>query len=90
MSNAVKIIKSHTLQSRNKAEGVFENSAGTNVSINAGPAAARFYFTSKSPTQFYNECLGKDHTMVTIIVALNLGLPKCPMPVFFIDVEELL
>lgn len=93
MSNAVKIIKSHTLQSRNKAEGVFENSAGTNVSITAkAHGFARFYFTSKSPTQFYNECLGKDHNDGNYYSrALNLGLPKCPMPVFFvIDVDELL
>ncbi len=93
MSNAVKIIKSHTLQSRNKAEGVFENSAGTNVSITAkAHGFARFYFISKSPTQFYNECLGKDHNDVNYYSrAWDLGLPKCPMPVFFvIDVEELL
>lgn len=92
MSNAVKIIKSHTLQSRNRAEGVFENSAGTNVTITAkAHKYARFYFTSQSPTQFYNECLGKDKHMKYYESARNLGLPKCPMPVFFvIDVEELL
>lgn len=53
---------------------------------------ARFYFMPKSPTQFYNECLGKDiddHKYYSR--ALNLGLPKCPLPVFFIfDIEELL
>lgn len=93
MSNAVKIIKSHTLQSRNKAEGVFENSAGTNVENTAkAHGFARFYFISKSPTLFYNECLGKDKNDGKYYSsALNLGLPKCPMPVFFvIDVEELL
>jgi hypothetical protein len=93
MSNAVKIIKSHKLQSRNKADGVFENSAGTNVSITSkAHGFARFYFTTGSPTQFYNECLGKDRSDGNYYSrALNLGLPKCPMPVFFvIDVEELL
>ena len=93
MSNAVKIIKSHTLQSRNKADGVFENSAGTNVAITAkAHDFARFYFTPKSPTQFYNECLGKDKNDGKYYKnAFDLGLPKCPMPVFFIiDVEELL
>ena len=93
MSNAVKIIKSHTLQSRNKADGVFENSAGTNVDNTAkAHSFARFYFISKSPTLFYNECLGKDRNDGKYYSsALNLGLPKCPMPVFFvIDVEELL
>lgn len=93
MSNAVKIIKSHTLQSRNKADGVFENSAGTNVDNTAkAHGFARFYFISKSPTLFYNECLGKDRNdRKYYSSALNLGLPKCPMPVFFvIDIEELL
>ncbi len=92
MSNAVKIIKSHSLQSRNKADGAFENSAGTNVSITAkAHGFARFYFIPKSPTQFYNECLGKDQGDEYYDRALSLGLPKCPMPVFFvIDIEELL
>lgn len=92
MSNAIKIIKGQSLQSRNRAEGIFENSAGTNVSITAkAHNFARFYFTSKSPTQFYNECLGKDHSIKYYNQALELGLPKCPMPVFFIvDVEEVL
>lgn len=93
MSNAVRIIKSHTLQSRNKADGIFENSAGINVDNTAkAHGFARFYFISKSPTLFYNECLGKDKNDTRYYSsALNLGLPKCPMPVFFvIDIEELL
>ena len=94
MSNAVRIIKSHLLQSRNKADGVFENSAGSNVDItNKAHGFARFYFVPKSPTQFYNECLGKDVNSDSRYYrkALENGLPKCPMPVFFvIDVEELL
>lgn len=92
MSNAVSIIKRHSLQSRNRAEGHFENSAGSNVDNTAkAHNFARFYFNSKSPTQFYNECLGKDKDKAYYDSALKLGLPKCPMPVFFvIDVEELL
>jgi len=93
MSNAVKIIKMHSLQSRNRADGIFENSAGTNVHITAkAHDFARFYFVPQSPTQFYNEFLGKDRDSVKYYNrALELGLPKCPMPVFFIvDVEELL
>lgn len=51
----------------------------------------RFYFAPKSPTQFYNECLGKDREYSKYNKAFNLGLPKCPMPVFFVfDIEELL
>lgn len=93
MSNAVKIIKAMKLQSRNYAEGNFSNSAGSNVHrTNKAHRFARFYFMPKSPTQFYNECLGKDCSDRKYYErAYNLGLPKCPMPVFFIfDVEELL
>lgn len=93
MSNAVKIIKAMKLQSRNYAEGKFVNSAGSNVHrTSAAHRFARFYFMPKSPTQFYNECLGKDSSDRKYYErAYNLGLPKCPMPVFFIfDIEELL
>ena len=93
MSNAVKIIKAMKLKSRNAANGHFENSAGENIkiSVKAHPYA-RFYFTPKSPTQFYNEFLGKDSEMKRYYYkAYELGLPKCPLPVFFeIEVEELL
>lgn len=80
------------LQSRNYAEGNFTNSAGSNVHRTAkAHRFARFYFMPKSPTQFYNECLGKDKGDRYYMKARNLGLPKCPLPVFFVfDVEELL
>jgi hypothetical protein len=93
MDNAVKIIRAMKLQSRNYANGNFSNSAGSNVNITSkAHKFARFYFAPKSPTQFYNECLGKDiDDRKYYGKALNLGLPKCPLPVFFIfDVEELL
>ena len=60
---------------------------------------ARFYYRTQTPTQFYNECLGMDsesgywkewyyngyHSKWVSYYsqALNNGLPKCPMPVFF-------
>ena len=93
MSNAVKILRAMKLQSRNYADGKFSNSAGSNVHrTNKAHRFARFYFIPKSPTQFYNECLGKDSSDRKYYSrAYNLGLPKCPLPVFFIfDVEELL
>lgn len=93
MANAVKIINTTKLQSRNAANGNFSNSAGINV-VNRKSAAhafARFYFAPKSPTQFYNECLGKDQGDPYYSRAAKLGFPKCPLPVFFVfDVEELL
>lgn len=70
MSNAVKIIKSHTLQSRNKADGVFENSAGTNVDNTAkAHSFARFYFISKSPTCSIMNVSGKIEMMGNTIAA---------------------
>lgn len=92
MSNAIKILKSMKLQSRNNAEGKFTNSAGTNVDrTNKAHRFARFYFTTHTPTQFYNEFLGKDQGMPYYNRAKGLGLPKCPLPVFFVfDIEEIL
>ena len=93
MANAIKIIKTMKLQCRNYADGNFENSAGTNVlRTNKAHKFARFYFAPLSPTQFYNECLGKDSDDRQYYRrAYNLGLPKCPLPVFFVfDIEELL
>lgn len=51
---------------------------------------ARFYYRPGTPTQFYNEFLGKDYSMTKYYdKAIRLGLPKCPMPVFFVfDLEE--
>lgn len=93
MANAVNILRSMKLKSRNYARGNFSNSAGSNV-FRTGKAHrfARFYFLPKSPTQFYNECLGKDLEDSRYYErAYNLGLPKCPLPVFFVfDIEELL
>ena len=93
LSNAVNILKSMKLQSRNAAEGTFSNSASSNVVNRRGDAHkfARFYFVPKSPTQFYNECLGKDKSSDYYERARGMGLPKCPMPVFFVfSIEEVL
>lgn len=93
MENAIKIIRAMKLQCRNYADGNFSNSAGSNVNRTAkAHRFARFYFVPKSPTQFYNEFLGKDiDDRKYYEKALKLGLPKCPLPVFFIfDIEELL
>lgn len=92
MSNAISILRSMKLQCRDMAKGRFSNSAGTNINrTSKAHRFTRFYFAPKSPTQFYNECLGKDDNMQYYSRALNLGLPKCPMPVFFVfDIQELL
>lgn len=93
MDNAVKIIRSMKLQSRNFANGSFSNSAGSVVDItDKAHKYARFYFAPQSPTQFYNEFLGMDKDDCRYYErAKNLKLPMCPLPVFFIfDIGEIL
>lgn len=90
--NAIDIIKSRKILSRNKAEGHFSNAAGNLVARRStAHDYARFYFRPQTPTQFYNECLGKDRNNEYYQRALSLGLPKCPIPVFFkFDLKEVL
>lgn len=92
METAIKIIREMKLKSRKIAEGHFSENAGSNVyRTNKAHRFARFYFAPKSPTQFYNECLGKDSGDRYYKKAFDLKLPKCPLPVFFVfDVEEIL
>lgn len=96
--NAIGIIKERKILSRNKADGKFANAAGNLVERRStAHDYARFYFRPQTPTQFYNECLGWDSLLTTSYnksyysQARNLGLPKCPMPIFFkFDLKEVL
>jgi hypothetical protein len=92
--NAIDIIKSRKILSRNNALdlGGFANAAGNLVNRRStAHHYARFYFRPQTPTQFYNECLGNDPSDYYYQKARNLGLPKCPMPVFFkFDLKEIL
>jgi hypothetical protein len=110
--NAIDIIKSRKILSRNKAEGHFSNAAGNLVARRStAHNFARFYFRPQTPTQFYNECLGMDSQSGYLKTwrywdgdwiecskwksyypqARNLGLPKCPIPVFFkFDLKEVI
>lgn len=96
--NAIDIIKSRKIKSRNRAEGQFSNAAGNLVNRrNEAHNYARFYYRPQTPTQFYTECLGWDSYLRTswgksyYTQARNLGLPKCPMPVFFkFDLAEVI
>lgn len=103
MFNAIDIIKNRKILSRNKAEEIKAlkyDAAGAVVHrTNKAHPYARFYFRPKSPTQFYNECLGWDDTLLTnwsepksyYPEACNLHLPKCPLPVFFeFDICEII
>ena len=86
LTNALEIIKNRQITSRNLAmKGAkFSDAAGSVVNRrHDAHDYARFYFRPQTPTQFYNECLGKDYLSDKYDQALNLGLPKCPIPVFF-------
>lgn len=100
MFNAIEIIKNRKIMSRNKAEEnkvLRYDAAGAVVHrTNKAHPYARFYYRPKSPTQFYNECLGWDDSLTMwnksyYLQACNLHLPKCPMPVFFeFDIREII
>lgn len=92
IDNAVEIIKNRKIQSRNKAN--IKGDAAGNVVHRRGDAHdyARFYFRPQTPTQFYNEFLGKNITdgyethgnwISWYEKARGLGFPKCPIPIFF-------
>lgn len=104
LTNAIKIIKNCQIVSRNLAlkDSQFSDAAGSVVNRrHDAHDYARFYFRPQTPTQFYNECLGKDHESgrygwtkdhdgewqrvwkSDFDKAKKLGLPKCPIPIFF-------
>lgn len=59
--NAINIIKERKVLSRIKGQGLFENSAGSNVHRrDTAHHYARFYYRPQTPTQYYNETLGED------------------------------
>lgn len=94
LTNAIEIIRSRKIFSRDRAQieaGNFSDAAGSVVHRKSSAHQfARFYFRPQTPTQFYNECLGKDISDGRYYdAASKLGLPKCPVPVFFkFDLEE--
>jgi hypothetical protein len=100
IDNAVEIIKNRKIQSRNKAN--IKGDAAGNVVHRRGDAHnyARFYFRPQTPTQFYNEFLGKNTTdgyethgnwISWYEKARGLGFPKCPIPIFFrFSIKEVL
>lgn len=80
IENAVKIIKSQAIKSRNLAS--FKDSAGSGIIAQTDADKkefARFYFRPHTPTQFYVENWGRGKESIQ-----NLGdEPICPIPVFF-------
>ena len=93
IDNAVEIIKNRKIQSRNKAT-IKGDAAGNVVHLrNDSHDYARFYFRPHTPTQFYNEFLGKNISdgydsknngwVSWYEKARGLGFPKCPIPIFF-------
>lgn len=100
IENAVDIIRNSSIKSRNSAN-IKADAAGTVVHLrDDAHEYARFYFRPKTPTQFYNEFLGKrpndGYNKGQIRVswyekARALGHPKCPIPIFFrFNMQEVL
>ena len=95
MFNAIEVIKSRKILSRNRAKelGLLKYDAAGSV-VNRSAKAhpyARFYYRTGTQTQFYNECLGKQKGTRYYGRAEDNGLPMCPMPVFFkFDLQEVL
>ena len=100
IDNAVQIIKNRKIQSRNNAI-IKGDSAGDVVHLrNDAHDYSRFYFRPHTPTQFYNEFLGKNTTdgydgrngwVSWYERARGLGFPKCPIPIFFrFSLQEIL
>ena len=76
LENAVNILKNKKIQSRNKAD--FKDSAGQafiTTTLSKIKDFARFYFRPLTPTQFYNQGLGK-------FIKNTNELPQCPVPIF--------
>lgn len=102
--NVLEVLKSKKILSRNRAQDLsklkFDSAGGVVGRTAKAHSYARFYFRPNTPTQFYNECLGWDYEMTIrqgkkdvsyYPQALNLGLPKCPIPVFLeFDLREVL
>jgi hypothetical protein len=84
LENALNIIKDRKILPRNKA--TFKNSAGNsfiNTTLDEIKNFTRFYFRPLTPTQYYNEGLGRE---------TKAGdLPQCPVMIFFkFDLKEVL
>jgi hypothetical protein len=102
--NVLEVLKTQKILSRNRATELgklkFDSAGGVVGRTAKAHPYARFYFRPNTPTQFYNECLGWDCDMTVhygkkdvsyYSQALNLGLPKCPIPVFLeFDLGEVL
>lgn len=103
--NAIDVIRSRKILSRDRAEelGLLKYDSAGSVVFRSSKAHkfARFYFRPCTPTQHYNEALGADSQLgyynwrgewkSKYPKAVGLGLPKCPVPVFFkFDMEEVL
>ena len=102
IDNAIQIIKNRKIQSRNKAN-ILGDAAGNVVHRRSDAHEySRFYFRPHTPTQFYNEFLGKntndgyrnnnsDTWVSWYEKARGLGFPKCPLPIFFrFSIQEIL
>ena len=81
LENALSIIHEGAIKSRQSA--IFKDSAGSGIIAQTEAERkqyARFYFRTKTPTQYYVENLGRGADSIAKIDSD----PLCPVPVFFI------
>lgn len=81
IENAISIIREGAIKSRRDA--VFKDSAGAGIIAQTDAdrkVFARFYFRTKTPTQYYIENLGRGDESIARISSD----PICPVPVFFV------
>lgn len=91
IENALKIIDSQRIYSRKSAMNTVDSASTVVHRRDTSHDYARFYFRPQTPTQYYNECLGADIDLRNFDQAQKLGLPKCPIPVFFrFNLQEVL
>ena len=93
IDNAVEIIKKLKIQSRKGAKKMADVAGNVVHRREDAHNYARFYFRPHTPTQFYNEFLGKNTSdgynnynndwVSWYEKARSLGFPKCPVPIFF-------
>lgn len=101
IENAIEIITNKKIFSRKNA--IIRGDAAGNVVHLRDDAHeyARFYFRPHTPTQFYNEFLGKSVSdgysnkkgewISWYEKSRGLGFPKCPIPIFFkFDLKEII
>ena len=86
LTNLISILDTGKIYSRNECndKGIHHTDSASPQVVNRTKIThdyARFYFYTLTPTQFYNENLGRKRTATFSDQYSDLGSPKCPMTV---------